>query len=376
MWNPQGIYTNFILKQPAILHGNEAIRGLFHFPGNRIAVIYGNGLREDARQLLISTLKSRSLCFIKKSWNGEPELNELAPAVKELEDFNPDIIIALGGGSVIDGAKLCRICFEFPYINWENNRLSQMNFKTHFIAIPTTAGSGAEASSAAVYYDKTEKTKKMCVCHALQPEVVILDSQYIKHAPEELIYSSVADALAHMIEGYVSNIKNPLAEEMAIGGISAIGQELRKDNREEIDFMRIQYAGYIGGIVQNHCLVGAAHAFAHQLTSYGYSHGKAVALLLGQTIRINQTDRQTKELYQKLFEKTGFSNTEGFLNFLDNIIRHIYIEKDIKKLGDILNHCLTDKKFIENVKSDSGGKGNPVPLTDGYINQFIGEFVV
>ncbi|MDE6025347.1 MAG: iron-containing alcohol dehydrogenase [Lachnospiraceae bacterium] len=373
MWNPQGIYTNFILKQPVIFHGEEAFRGLFDFPGNRIAVIYGNGMSDNAQQLIEGIFKHRSLCFIKKSWKDEPSIDELDMAVKQLEEFNPDIIVAIGGGSVIDGAKLCRICFEFPYIDWKTNRLSQMVFKTRFIAVPTTLGSGAEASSAAVYYSKGDKTKKMAVCHALQPEVVIFDPEYVKNAPASILYPSIADALAHMIEGYVSNIRNPFAEEMAVWGISIIRQEMEQGSKDKIDFMRLQYAGYLGGIVQNHCLVGATHAFAHQLTSYGFSHGKAVSLLLLRTIQMNQKNKEVEKVYQELAKKSGFSNIDSMLFFLQEFIHHVEKE-NTQRLGNILSNCLLDKDFIQNVKSDPGGRGNPVPITERYIEEFIGDF--
>lgn len=374
MWNPQGIYTNFILKQPTIFHGENAVLGLFNFPGNRIAVLYGSGMTGDAGHLLEKVFKNRNLNFIKKSWNGEPSEDELKETVHELEKFRPDTIIAFGGGSVIDGAKLCRVCLEFPYISWENNRLSQMTFKTRFIAIPTTFGSGAEASSAAVYYSKREKTKKMLVCHALLPEVVVYDSDYVKNTSDSILYFSLADALAHMTEGYVSNKKNQLAEEMAAWGISIIRQELRHEENQ-IDYMRLQYAGYLGGIVQNHCLVGAAHAFAHQLAAHGVSHGKAVAYMLPMTIQMNMKDKEVAKAYNELAAKSGFHDAEELLGFIKDIAGHLDLE-DINLMRSALKNGLSDEKFIDNIKSDPGGRGNPIPITDDYINEFIGDIVL
>lgn len=374
MWNLQGIYTNFILKQPTIFHGENAVLGLFNFPGSRIAVLYGSGMTGDAGHLLEKVFKNRNLNFIKKSWNGEPSEDELKETVHELEKFRPDTIIAFGGGSVIDGAKLCRVCLEFPYISWENNRLSQMTFKTRFIVIPTTFGSGAEASSAAVYYSKREKTKKMLVCHALLPEVVVYDSDYVKNTSDSILYFSLADALAHMTEGYVSNKKNQLAEEMAAWGISIIRQELRHEENQ-IDYMRLQYAGYLGGIVQNHCLVGAAHAFAHQLAAHGVSHGKAVAYMLPMTIQMNMKDKEVAKAYNKLAGKSGFHDAEELLGFIKDIAGHLDLE-DINLMRSALKNGLSDEKFIDNIKSDPGGRGNPIPITDDYINEFIGDIVL
>lgn len=373
MWIPQGIYADFLLKQPTIFFGKDGVRGLFNFPGHKIAVIYGKGMEDSLSRQLRETFKKRSLAFIRKSWNGEPDIEGLRGAVRELEEFGPDVILAVGGGSVIDGAKLCRAFYEFPYMDVESGRMDQLDFKTRFLAIPTTIGSGAEASSAAVYYDPEEKRKKVVVCHGLQPEAVILNPQTAAGVPENVWYASVLDALAHLIEGFVSIKKNALAEQMSIQGVRMIHEALGRDGRtarEEV--LKLQFAGYMGGIVQNHCLVGAAHAMAHQMASCGYAHGEAVALFLGESIRINRKDKSTGIRYAQLSDRAGFEDTDELLDFLG-----VLAEKtgsDRTRAAEILKNCRGNEEFYKNVKEDPGGKGNPLPITDDYITEFIEEF--
>ncbi len=373
MWTPQGIYADFLLRQPNIFFGKGGIRGLFNFPGYRIAVIHGRRMDGNISGQLQETFKKRSLRFIKKSWDGEPDLGGLKETIKELEIFQPDVILAVGGGSVIDGAKLCRVFYEFPYVDLEWGRIAQMEFKTSFLAIPTTIGSGAEASSAAVYYSQEEKRKKMVVCHGMQPEAVVLDPDAVTGNSQTLWYASALDALAHLIEGFVSAKNNGLAERMAVQGVRMIHDVLIKGNQiTEDDILSLQYGGYIGGIVQNHCLVGIAHAIAHQLTFYGYTHSEAVALLLPQSIRINRKDSATAGKYDFLSNAAGFDCTDDLIGFLDDFAGKT--GKDRKEMQKVLKSCKEDETFYKNVREDPGGKGNPLPITDTYISEFIEEF--
>ena len=173
MWQPQGIYNEFVLRTPVLLTGEEAVRGLYNFPAIRIAIIHGRSLSEEEQALICNTFSKREVAFFPRSWTGEPDLESLRGTLHDLEAFLPDTIIAIGGGSVIDGAKLCRLFYEIPYFDPQNIKLSGDLLKTHFIAVPTTIGSGAEISSAAVYVH--EHRKEMIVLHELQPEVIVYD---------------------------------------------------------------------------------------------------------------------------------------------------------------------------------------------------------
>ena len=107
--------------------------------------------------------KKQALFFNKRSWNGEPDLESLSQTIESLELQQPDVIIAIGGGSVIDGAKICRLYYEYPSFEVGKTKLNQLEFSTRFVVIPTTIGSGAEVSSAAVYINRQEHRKEMIV---------------------------------------------------------------------------------------------------------------------------------------------------------------------------------------------------------------------
>lgn len=372
MWQPQSLFNQFLLRTPTVLLGRAAIRGLYNYQAGRIAVIHGSSFFDG--ELLEETLKKKSVRFFKRSWDGEPDLSSLSDTVSDLENYQPDTIIACGGGSVIDGVKLCRALYEFPYIDKNNMNLGGLPFKTRFIAIPTTFGSGAEVSSAAVYVEESTRRKEMLVAHELQPDVVVYDPSYLTKMPLRLICASALDAAAHMIEGYVSNIENSFAEAIAESGLVALRGELSKllvDRNAEIDFERLQYVGFSGGIVQNHCIVGTAHAVAHQLTGYGYSHGEAVALLLPTVIQLNNDLSDANGKYERLAERTGFDSVASMQEFLEKTARLGKIDERQDALKKLLTELISDNQFLSNVKRDRGGKGNPVEITDDYLKELI-----
>ncbi|WP_293667284.1 iron-containing alcohol dehydrogenase [uncultured Parabacteroides sp.] len=375
MWNPQSLYSDFLLRQPTILCGANSIRGLFTYPSSKVAVIYGSGFKESDKELFSKSVKSFDLKYLKKSWSGEPTLEELGGTIDELERFKPDVIIAVGGGAVIDGCKMARLYYEFPFFDSAMTRFNYLEWKTSFIAIPTTVGSGAEASSAAVILNKELKRKEMIVNNALMPSVVVLSPDYIKRSPEQLVVSSALDAISHIVEGYVSVINNDLADLLAEKGLQILVEELRKAEYAQVNFLRLQYAGYLAGIVQNHCIVGIAHAVAHQLAYYGYSHSMGVALMLPQAIKENSKDKFVQIRYQKLIQESGMKDIEELLSFIWVLRERAGITQSIYERSKVLlNSLLSDCMFIDNVINDRGGKGNPVPITKGMVEKLIENY--
>lgn len=368
MWEPQGFYSSFILKQPTVFFGESSIRGLFNFPGAKFAVIYGSGFSDEDKELFSKSIKGFEVGFFRKSWKGEPVIEELKDTIHDIELFKPDVIIAVGGGSVIDGAKIVRLLYEYPFFDCAKPNFNYVEFKTKFVAVPTTVGSGAEASSAAVLLNKTEKRKEMVVSHALQPSVVILMPEFIRRSPLRLILSSSMDAMSHIIEGYVSNIPNALTDILAEKALDIFRQELSKD---DFDCQRLQYAGYLAGIVQNHCIVGAAHAIAHQLAAYGYSHSKAISIVLPSVISENNKDRTSHESYWKLSENSYFGDVEMLIHTIKMVRSKFISDIEIEDCKKLLSNLVNDDEFVSNVLDDKGGRGNPVEITKDYIMNII-----
>ncbi|MFB9052831.1 iron-containing alcohol dehydrogenase [Formosa undariae] len=369
MWEPQGMYSKFLLRQPTILFGPNAIMGLKTYACSRVVVIHGSSLSDAYKQKVTQAFSAFAITFILKTWDGEPTLETLNPTVAKVEAFSPDLIVAIGGGSVIDGAKMVRTYFEFPFFDVNETSFSMLNWKTTFVAVPTTIGSGAEISSASVMYNETLKTKEFVVSHQFIPEIIVLEASLIKDAPKKILLSSMVDALSHAIEGYLSLIDNMLVDcyaEKAIQMISKYFQVVAVGIQQD-QLNKLQLASLFAGLVQNHCIVGATHALAHQMSAYGLSHSSAIAIFLPAVIKKNIQDSKVEARFNQLAQHSGYQNGEELLTFVEHFIETFDLSKERLILKENKDHILSNDAFFENALSDKGGQGNPVRMNKDFL---------
>lgn len=374
MWEPSGLYSKFVLKIPTLLFGKKALNGLKNFPASKIAVVHGASLTEDLKGQIKSVISSFEVIFIEKSWGGEPELNTLKESLHQVEEFKPDLIIAVGGGSVIDGAKMLRAFYEFPYLNVQTRNFNMLNFSTRFIAIPTTIGSGAEISSASVLYNQEIKTKDFFISHSFIPEIIILDPRFIMDAPDEILFSSMIDAISHIVEGYVSLLDNPIVDIYAEKALQLIAEnwEVFKTSRTFESAQNLQFGAVLAGLVQNHCIVGAAHGLAHQLSSYGFSHSTAISIVLKAVINKNAVSPDVRNKYEKLAATSGITDgVEGLGKLIENVSDASNNHKDRERFKSLLNTILNNDDFFSNAMKDKGAKGNPLPLSESFYKEIL-----
>lgn len=377
MWQPQAIYSQFLLRQPHLLFGENALAGLKTFPCTRLAVIHGSGLTQELKDLVIKASPAFTTEFIKKSWTEEPTVQEMQPNLKALEALQPDAILAIGGGSVLDGAKLLRCLLEFPFFNIQSPNFNMLSWSTRFLALPTTLGSGAEISSASVLYNPETATKEFVVTPEFLPELVIFDERFLTGAPKKTLYLSVIDALSHCIEGYVSNIDNPLSNIFAEKAISLLNNNIEGiTTQNSRQLLNLQMGAYFAGIVQNHCIVGAAHAIAHQLTSLGYGHALAISLVLPAVIQRNALAPNTAEAYATLAQNAQIGKDyKDLIELVKRITAKIDLNSQKAKLAKDLPNLLNSKTFFQNAIEDKGGMGNPTKLTESYLSEILTEII-
>lgn len=373
MWEPQGMYSKFLLKQPTILFGQNAIMGLKTYASARVSVIHGSSLDEGYKEKVLRALSSFEVSFIKKTWLGEPTLKTLYSTISKIEEFNPDLIIAIGGGSVIDGAKMVRTYYEFPFFEINETSISMLNWKTTFVAIPTTIGSGAEISSASVMYNDSSKTKEFIVSHQFIPEIIVLEASLIENAPKKVLLTSMVDALSHAIEGYMSTLDNLLVDSYAEKAIQIISQYYKviSEGVEQENLNKLQLASLFAGLVQNHCIVGATHSLAHQMSAYGLSHASAISIFLPTVIKKNIKDTIAKARFEQLAIHSGFAKGEDLLSFIEEFIANLDLTKELNVLKKNRQNILSDDAFFEKALNDKGGQGNPVPMDKEFLMEIF-----
>jgi alcohol dehydrogenase class IV len=243
---------------------------------------------------------------------GEPALDRLAPVLAEADAFGPDWIVAIGGGSVLDGAKLVWIFHEHPDAALERLTrpfaLPRLRGRARFAAVPTTSGTGSEVSSAAVFLDTGTGAKRSVVSHELLPDLAILDPKLAVGVPAATVADAGFDALAHALEGYVSRLDNPLADLLAETAAEVLLRCLAPTQRDPEDLrlrLEVMHAATLAGWVQNLKLPGLGHAVAHQLGRFGIPHGRAAGCLLPGTLRFNQAEADCAAKYERLARRCG-----------------------------------------------------------------------
>jgi len=332
---------------------------------NRLFILVGNLKSNKAESLLRDINISGEIEIFEKK-GGEPTEKEISRIAKQLKAFQPDFVLAIGGGSVMDSAKLAWALYENDVESIDSLHSDGMvlNAKARLGVLPTLFGSGSEISSAAAYSKDNSMGKSIVVNHDFIPEFVNLDYSQVLTAPEEIIFFSAFDALTHAIEGYCSIVPNFVMKNLAIRSIKLILMSLKSTNRikDKEVLESILIGSYWAGQVQNHCSVGLSHSIAHQLEKYQISHGKANSLALVDVLRLNSTKTS---IINDLAHDLGFIDSDHFISNIEKIIEdsgfNISVKSDEWNLDSIVEGAMKDVTF----------RTNPVVLEASDVRQVL-----
>jgi len=241
------------------------------------------------------------------------------------------------------------------------------HIKSKFVIIPSTIGTGSEASTSAVL--KTAVGDKMFfIGDSLLADWVILDPSVIEFLPAELKLSTMCDALAHSVESYVSTIQHPIAEDFSVWALNKINLYWKKglDSRPEREVLfQLQLAALYAGYAQNHMLVGAAHVMSHIYEKHGLSHGLANAHFLPATIKVNRKNPDVHHSYNKLALAAGMvDGVDGLLQLSEKMRNGC--KKSIKPISFGMQEYMS-------AKTDPSGVCNPIEIGDEYLDNINSE---
>lgn len=252
--------------------------------------------------------KRRNSVYIEIYANVEvdPSVENILNGAMEMKKFRPDTIIAIGGGSVIDGAKGMWLFYENSQLDFNDLKLKFMDIrkrifkypklgkKAKLVAIPTTSGTGSEVTSFAVITDKEKNIKYPLADYELTPDVAIIDSQFVMSLPKEVIADTGMDVLTHGIEAYVSVMATDYTNAMALKSIEMVFKYLpisfRNDGTTECEEAKekMHNASCMAGMAFANAFLGINHSLAHKLgAQFHIPHGRANAILLPYVIKYN-----------------------------------------------------------------------------------------
>jgi len=334
---------------------------------------------EELKTLFKRALGTVDLRFVEKK-PGEPRLSTINGVLAELVEFNPDWIVAVGGGSVIDCAKLAWAFYEHPDADLSRitrpNGLPALRGKARLVAAPTTAGTGSEVSSAALFIDDATGSKRYVVSNDFLPDVAVLDPTLAVSAPAAVTAISGLDALTHAVEGYVSRFSNPFIDMHAETAVRKIFTYLKKciEYPEDLE-MRLQMmqAALLAGWVQNLKIPGIAHAVAHQLGQFNVPHGLACGCLLPVAIRVNSEIVSVAAKYTSLANVLGLETAEELAAACEKLIYGMGIKLSVL---DVVDGGLPRLKsqydnIAKGAQADICARANPRPVDERLVEKML-----
>jgi acetaldehyde dehydrogenase/alcohol dehydrogenase len=243
---------------------------------------------------------------------ADPTLAVVRRGVAMLQAFQPDVIVALGGGSPMDAAKIMGVLYEHPEVNFEDlalrfmdirkriYRFPRMGLRAILVAIPTTSGTGSEVTPFAVVTDERTGMKYPIADYELTPTMAIVDADLIMGMPRALTAYGGIDAVTHGLEAYVSVMANEYSDPQALQALKLLKAHLPSAYRHGAQDPRareqVHNAATIAGIAFANAFLGICHSLAHKLgAEFHLPHGLANALLITRVIRYNATDTPTKQ---------------------------------------------------------------------------------
>jgi acetaldehyde dehydrogenase/alcohol dehydrogenase len=292
-------------RSPVDVYFNEhSIDNLRQIGAERVAIVTSPGNVSRGNVELVAERLSARAVDIYSDVGPEPTNEDAEKLVAFLNRFEPQAIVALGGGSVLDLAKAARIGTEHPEADWTDLALPFLDIRKRIaeypqrrpdamrlIAIPTTSGTGSEVSPAAVLTHAGTGRKTTMVDYTLVPDIAIVDPTLAMSMPKQLTRDSGVDALTHAIESLVSSFASPYTHALSLRSLHDLFLTLPAvyADGEDLELRtRVHNAATMAGLAFSNAFVGVGHALAHALGStFDVSHGAACGVFLPHVIRYN-----------------------------------------------------------------------------------------
>jgi acetaldehyde dehydrogenase/alcohol dehydrogenase len=300
---------------------------------------------------------------------ADPTLSIIQKGAAACNTFNPDVILAVGGGSPMDAAKIMWVLYEHPETDFEDlamrfmdirkriYKFPEMGKKAELVCITTTSGTGSEVTPFAVVTDDNTGKKYPLADYALTPNMAVIDANLVMDMPKSLCAFGGYDAVTHAMEAYVSMLANEYSDGQALQALKLLKEYLpssyHNGKNDAVAREKVHNAATIAGIAFANSFLGVCHSMAHKIgNEFHLPHGLANALLLTNTIRFNATNKPTKQgtfsqydrpkaraRYAEVADHLGFreGNTEAKINalltWLDELKTELNIPHSIQAAG-------------------------------------------
>ena len=351
-------------------------------------------------------------CFYNVS--PDPTLACAKEGAKQMAAFEPDVIIAVGGGSAMDAAKIMWVLYEHPDVDFSNMAMRFMDIrkrvydfpkmgeKAYFVCIPTSAGTGSEVTPFAVITDEKEGIKYPLADYELMPNMAIVDADMMIDAPRGLTAASGIDAVSHALEAYASVMATDYTDSLALRALKMIFEYLPRAYENGKDVLareKMANAATMAGMAFANAFLGVMHSMAHKLGSFHHiPHGIANALMMDEVLRFNSSEAPAKmgtfsqyshphtlARYAEIADYLGIKGKnneeklEGLINALDELKTKVGIKPLIKDYvtneADFINKLddMTEQAFDDQCTGANPRYPLMSEIKDMYLKAYYGK---
>ncbi|MBZ9606503.1 iron-containing alcohol dehydrogenase [Clostridium estertheticum] len=303
----------------------------------------------------------------------DPSVETVMNGAAVMREFQPDLIVSIGGGSPIDAAKAMWIFYEYPEFTFEQAvipfGIPDLRQKAKFIAIPSTSGTATEVTAFSVITDYKAKIKYPLADFNLTPDIAIVDPALAQTMPPKLVAHTGMDALTHAFEAYVAGLRSSFSDPLAIQAITMIRENILKSFEGDVEARNeMHMAQCLAGMAFSNALLGISHSMAHKIGGvFHVAHGLANAILLPYVIDFNK--KSCGDRYATIARSLNLAgNTEDeLIDSLTDMIRDLNkamnIPTSLKENGMTKEEFDANVDFIsENAIKDACTGSNPRPI--------------
>ena len=374
-------------------HGKDALEALKTLVGKRAIIVTGGGSmkRFGFIDKVESYLKEAGMeVTLFEGVEPDPSVETVMKGAKAMTEFQPDWIVAIGGGSPIDAAKAMWAFYEYPDTTFESLcipfNFPTLRTKAKFCAIPSTSGTATEVTAFSVITDYQKGVKYPLADFNITPDVAIIDPALAETMPAKLTANTGMDAMTHAIEAYVSTLHCDYTDPLALHAIEMIKADLvgsYNGDMEKRDSMH--NAQCLAGMAFSNALLGIVHSMAHKtgaaFADYGAHNGAANAMYLPKVIKYNSKNPEAMKRYAEIAKFIGLKGnsdaelTDALIARLRELNKSLGIALCIK---DYEGGIIDEKEFLEKLPTvaelavgDACTGSNPREITPAVMEKLL-----
>ena len=361
-----------------LYYGKGSLENLKNLSGKKAIIITGGSSMRKGGFLDQTEAYLKEAGMAVKIFEGvepDPSVETVMKGAAAMTEFEPDWIVAIGGGSPIDAAKAMWAFYEYPETTFEALctpfNFPKLRTKAKFCAIPSTSGTATEVTAFAVITDYAKGIKYPLADYEITPDVAIVDPALVETLPTKQVAYTGMDALTHAVEAYVSTLNSPFTDSLAIKAIEMVFDYLPKSYNKNMDAReQMHYAQCLAGQAFTNALLGIVHSMAHK-TGAAFStghipHGCANAIYLPYVIKYNAHEPEAMRRYADIARRVGLggaseeSQVNALIEKIEEFNRAMDIPKTIQEFGVKEDEFLEKLDAIaENAVADACTGSNP-----------------